>query len=89
MKRRSNLVLLSEEHSSINARELELCFRESAENMKLADIKVKYLVNTKKDIPMEEAMEAYDRFEQKAEELLFSDLQNKEMEFVFPMGGEA
>ena len=70
MKRRSNLLLLSEKTAYIPAKELELCLRESLENLKLFGVSGFLDADCSGTFPVAVLVEAYDICESALEKLL-------------------
>jgi len=70
VKRRANLILLGEEKTSISARELESCLRESLDNLRLCGV-ITYLDCTfEGQADVGQIIAAYDLFEDVTEKLL-------------------
>ncbi|MBQ7868444.1 MAG: hypothetical protein IJ354_09895 [Clostridia bacterium] len=70
IKRRANLILLGEEKAEISTRELELCLRESLDNLRLCGV-ITYLdCRCDGQAAVKQIIEAYDLFENVTEELL-------------------
>ena len=67
IKRRSNLLLICKGKESIQATELELCFKESVENIRLGSTKVAYFHRAYGNISVQHAELIYDFFECLAE----------------------
>ena len=86
IKRRSNLLLLSEENNLISAKELEFCIRESLDNLKLLDVYTSLDSNCTDAISVENAVAVYDAFEKNIEILL--DKINAIMVYLKCIGGE-
>jgi hypothetical protein len=63
IKRRGNLLLLGEENQSICARELEYCFRESLDNLRLGQVYTAFSCLCESELPQKYIMAAYDFFE--------------------------
>ena len=70
VKRRSNLLLLSEKTAYIPAKELELCLRESLENLKLFGVSGFLDADCSGTFPVAVLVEAYDICESALEKLL-------------------
>lgn len=73
IKRRGNLLLLGEENEAIPSKELEYCFFESLDNLKLCGVFTSLDCNCISDISLENAIAVYDLYEQIAE-LLIADI---------------
>ena len=70
IKRRANLILLGEEKAEISARELELCLRESLDNLRLCGV-ITYLdCHCDGQAAVKHIIEAYDLFENVMEQWL-------------------
>ena len=70
IKRRANLILLGEEKTEISARELELCLRESLDNVRLCGV-ITYLdCHCDGQAVVKQIIEAYDLFENVMEQWL-------------------
>ena len=63
IKRRSNLLLLNEENSTIQSKELEYCFRESLKNFELNNVIISFDSVCNDMLSVEFAVLAYDLFE--------------------------
>lgn len=63
IKRRSNLLLLNEENSTIQSKELEYCFRESLKNIELNNVLISFDSICNDMLSVEFAVLAYDLFE--------------------------
>ena len=63
IKRRSNLLLLNEENSTIQSKELEYCFRESLKNIELNNVMISFDSICNDMLSVEFAVLAYDLFE--------------------------
>ena len=63
IKRRSNLLLLNEENSTIQSKELEYCFRESLKNIELNNVMISFDSVCDDMLSVEFAVLAYDLFE--------------------------
>ena len=63
IKRRSNLLLLNEENSTIQSKELEYCFRESLKNIELNNVLISFDSVCNDMLSVEFAVLAYDLFE--------------------------
>ena len=70
IKRRGNLLLLAEEDSQINARELEYAIRESLDNLQLGDVSAALVSDCAGKIPSHCIVAAYDFYEKTLEQLL-------------------
>ena len=70
MKRRSNLLLLSENTACLPAKELELCLRESLENLKLVGVSGFLDADCSGTFPADVLVAAYDICESALERLL-------------------
>lgn len=70
IKRRGNLVLLSEDHRTIPSRELEFCLRESTDNLDLCNAHTFLDCKQSGEVPVETAIVAYDFFEAVIERVL-------------------
>ena len=71
IKRRSNLLLLSEENKIISSSELEFCLRESLDNIRLLGVHSSLKSRCSGNLDVENAVAVYDLFEKTAE--LFID----------------
>jgi hypothetical protein len=71
IKRRSNLLLLSEENKIISSSELEFCLRESLDNIRLLGVHSSLKSKCSGNLNVENAVAVYDLFEKTAE--LFID----------------
>ena len=70
IKRRANLILLGEEKAEISARELELCLRESLDNLRLCGV-ITYLdCHCDGQAAVKQLIIAYDLFENEIEQQL-------------------
>ena len=70
IKRRANLILLGEEKAEISARELELCLRDSLDNLRLCGV-ITYLdCHCDGQAAVKQIIEAYDLFENVMEQWL-------------------
>ena len=69
VKRRSNLLLLGEESTIVQAREIEYCIRESLDNLQLASVFVMLDARCEGDIRLESIIAAYDFYESLVEKL--------------------
>ncbi len=70
VKRRANLILLGEEKTSISARELESCLRESLDNLRLCGV-ITYLdCSFEGQAAVKQIIAAYDLFEDVMEKML-------------------
>ena len=63
LKRRNNLIFISEQSNMISERELELCLEESFDNLKLYGVRCSFYIKTGGDVPADAAMKIYDFFE--------------------------
>jgi hypothetical protein len=63
IKRRSNLLLLNEDNSTIQSKELEYCFRESLKNIELNNVMISFDSVCDDMLSVEFAVIAYDLFE--------------------------
>ena len=63
LKRRNNLIFISEQSDMISERELELCLEESFDNLKLYGVRCSFYIKTGGDVPADAAMKIYDFFE--------------------------
>ena len=63
VKRRSNLLLLEEENTIVQAREIEYCIRESLDNLQLASVSVLLHAKCESNIPIAYLIAAYDFYE--------------------------
>lgn len=63
IKRRNNLIFLSEDNNAIPAAELEYCLNESIQNLTLFGIPGDYLFDVSDTMPFSEIMCVYDAFE--------------------------
>lgn len=70
IKRRGNLILLSNQSPNVSLRELEYCLRESLDNLRLSGIYTTLTANVKGDAPISDICDAYDLFEAVIEGLL-------------------
>lgn len=70
IKRRGNLLLLSEEEGQIRAQELGFCIRESLDNLALAGVATTLAHDCDGQLPLKYVVEAYDLFETLVENLL-------------------
>jgi hypothetical protein len=70
IKRRGNLLLLSEDYYFINSKELGFCLRESLDNISINNVYVALTGNCDCNIPVEHAVLIYDLFEMTTELLL-------------------
>ena len=70
IKRRGNLLLLSEDAKKVSARELEYCIRESLENLRLGEVFTSLNANCSGQLSLENIVAAYDFFETVTERLL-------------------
>lgn len=70
IKRRGNLLILGETEERIQAKELELCLRESADNLRLLDVFISIDANCQGTISADHAIAAYDLFETVVEQVL-------------------
>lgn len=70
VKRRGNLLILGETEGRIQAKELELCLRESADNLRLLNISIFIDANCQGTISANHAVAAYDLFEAVVEQAL-------------------
>lgn len=70
IKRRGNLLLLSEDYYFINSKELGFCLRESLDNISINNVYVALTGNCDCNIPVEYAVLIYDLFEMTTELLL-------------------
>ena len=70
IKRRGNLILLSNQSPNVPLRELEYCLRESLDNLRLSGIFTSMTANVKTDAPITDICDAYDLFETVIEGLL-------------------
>lgn len=70
IKRRGNLILLSNQSPNVSLRELEYCLRESLDNLRLSGIFTSMTANVKTDAPITDICDAYDLFETVIEGLL-------------------
>lgn len=73
IKRRSNLLLLSEENKVISSSELEFCLRESLDNIRLLGVHSSLKSNCSGTLDVENAVAVYDLFE-KTVELFIDDI---------------
>lgn len=69
IKRRGNLILLSNQSPNVSLRELEYCLRESLDNLRLCGVFTSLTANVKSDVPITDLCETYDLFETVIEEL--------------------
>ena len=63
IKRRGNLILLSNQSQKAPIRELEYCLRESLDNLRLSGVYTALTANVKSDAPITDICNAYDLFE--------------------------
>lgn len=70
VKRRGNLLLLGEESARIPARELEYCLRESADNLRQAQVSTFLDSDCQGELPVTWIVAVYDLFEALTEQLL-------------------
>lgn len=70
IKRRGNLILLNNENEFVSASELASAFRESTDNLKLLGISSAFDVIVDGEIPLSNALKAYDLYEEIIETLL-------------------
>lgn len=70
IKRRGNLILLNNENELVSASELASAFRESSDNLKLLGIRSAFDVIVDGEIPLCDALKAYDLYEEIIEALL-------------------
>ena len=70
IKRRGNLLVLGEAESQIQAKELELCLRESADNLQLHNVITFLDADCQGTIPADYAVAVYDLFEGLLEQVL-------------------
>lgn len=70
IKRRGNLILLNNENELVSASELASAFRESTDNLKLLGIRSAFDVIVDGEIPLCDALKAYDLYEEIIEALL-------------------
>lgn len=70
IKRRGNLILLNNENEFVSASELANAFRESTDNLKLLGISSAFDVMVDGEIPLCDALKAYDLYEKSIETLL-------------------
>ena len=70
IKRRGNLLLLAEEDSQINTRELEYAIRESLDNLQLGDVSAALVSDCTGKMPSHSIVSAYDFYEKTLEQLL-------------------
>lgn len=70
IKRKGNLLVLGEAESQIQAKELELCLRESADNLELHNVITFMNADCQGKIPANYAVVAYDLFEDLLEQVL-------------------
>ena len=70
IKRRGNLILLNNENELLSASELANAFRESSDNLKLLGISSAFDVIVDGEIPLCDALKAYDLYEEIIEALL-------------------
>ena len=70
IKRRGNLILLNNENEFVSASELANAFRESTDNLKLLGISSAFDVMVDGEIPLCDALKAYDLYEKIIETLL-------------------
>ncbi len=69
IKRRNNLIFISEQNDVIPARELELCFEETLNDLELAGIQCSCFINVGESIPALTVTEIYDFYEKVCEEI--------------------
>ncbi len=67
IKRRSNLLLLSEENRIISSSELEFCLRESLDNIRLLNVYSSLKSKCSGSVDVENAVDVYDLFEKTVE----------------------
>ena len=70
IKRRGNLILLNNENELVSSSELASAFRESTDNLKLLGIRSAFDVKVDGEIPLCDALKAYDLYEEIIEALL-------------------
>lgn len=70
IKRRANLVLLSEDQTEISARELESCLRESLSNLQLCGVMTHLTCSCNGNASVQQIISLYDFFEDVLESLL-------------------
>lgn len=70
IKRRGNLILLNNENELVSSSELASAFRESSDNLKLLGISSAFDVIADGEIPLCDALKAYDLYEEIIEALL-------------------
>ena len=70
IKRRANLVLLSEDQTEISARELESCLRESLSNLQLCGVMTHLTCGCDGNASVQQIISLYDCFEDVLEALL-------------------
>jgi len=70
IKRRANLILLGEEKAEISARELELCLRESLDNLRLCGVLTYLDCHCNGQTAVKQIIAAYDLFESVIEQQL-------------------
>lgn len=70
IKRRGNLILLNNENELVSSSELASAFRESSDNLKLLGISSAFDVIADGEIPLCDALKAYDLYEEVIEALL-------------------
>ena len=70
VKRRSNLLLLREDHRKVQSRELEYCIRESLDNLRLADVSISLFSRCEGQTQLDCLIAAYDFYEGLVELLL-------------------
>ncbi|MDD6799780.1 MAG: histidine kinase N-terminal 7TM domain-containing protein [Firmicutes bacterium] len=63
IKRRGNLILLSENETALPIKELKLCLNESIQNLELLGIKCEYTIRTTSSLPIAGIIRIYDLFE--------------------------
>lgn len=63
LKRRSNLIFISEQSQMLHPREISLCFDETIENLELSGITCGYYMGLTKELPVTIAMALYDFYE--------------------------
>ncbi len=69
IKRRNNLIFISEQSDKIPVRELELCFEETVNDLELAGIRSSCFISAGDEIPTKIATEIYDFYEKICEEV--------------------
>lgn len=70
LKRRNNLIFIGEQNEFVSIKELDFCFKESTDALRLYDIESSYLLNMGGKIFTQTAMELYDFYEETVEALL-------------------